>query len=403
MGALLDAYKKLQAGTLWSSTGKCRGFQPANPGEAKVIDIYVAALDAGMRPAPPVMMTLTGEGIVGMLASLAALSPPSPLPPAKLFGFATGAAPDTYTGMDAASRASYLDLVHDASDYAVDPVIRFDCEGDPHEQTLMADAINKGIDVIPIVIQTGDAASYAARATAVAEMTQSMGIRLYELGNEPNIPGYGLDIKKLGGVSGYTKISNAGYDAIKAVDDGAVVSTAGFSGYGGNYGAISSDGLRIDFRLFYEQFVAAGGLHDAVAVHPYNYSFGPPLSTFAQLTDMTLTWNGFGAMLTLPHSIKATILKNFPSAPKRIWVTEVGLPTAGGAWTVGFSEQTQADYITWCIQQAKAEPLIDVFCLYSVRDRPTADGDQQGHFGSLVRADWSRKPGFAAYQKAVAR
>ncbi len=79
MSALMDAYKKLQSGTLWSSTGKCKGFAPSNPGEAQLIDAYVAALDAGHSPPPPNLVTLTGEGIVGMLAALVPPQPPSPM------------------------------------------------------------------------------------------------------------------------------------------------------------------------------------------------------------------------------------------------------------------------------------------------------------------------------------
>jgi len=69
--ALTAAYATLRSGTLWSSTGKCKGFAVANPGEAAKIDAYVAALAAGSSLAPPVLATLTGQGIVGMLAALA--------------------------------------------------------------------------------------------------------------------------------------------------------------------------------------------------------------------------------------------------------------------------------------------------------------------------------------------
>ncbi len=80
MAALATAYGTLKAGTLWASTGKCRGFATANPGEAAQIDDYVAALDRGEKPTPPVLTTATGRGIVGMLAALvgAASSPPPP-------------------------------------------------------------------------------------------------------------------------------------------------------------------------------------------------------------------------------------------------------------------------------------------------------------------------------------
>lgn len=87
MGQLAAAYKTLQSGTLWSSTGKCKGYAVANPGEAAQIDAYVAALDTGQHPAPPALATATGRGLVGMLAVLAA-GQPSPAPSPGSFSVA---------------------------------------------------------------------------------------------------------------------------------------------------------------------------------------------------------------------------------------------------------------------------------------------------------------------------
>lgn len=87
MGRLADAYGTFKTGTLWSSTGRCKGFATSNPGEASKIDAYVAALDRGeMTAAPPTLSTATGRGLVGMLDALAdqiatAPLPPDPLPP----------------------------------------------------------------------------------------------------------------------------------------------------------------------------------------------------------------------------------------------------------------------------------------------------------------------------------
>jgi hypothetical protein len=69
--SLADAYALLKTGTLWSSTGRCKGYAAANPGEAAKIDAYVAALAAGQAATPPALVTATGRGIVGMLAALA--------------------------------------------------------------------------------------------------------------------------------------------------------------------------------------------------------------------------------------------------------------------------------------------------------------------------------------------
>lgn len=76
MGALAAAYQILKAGSLWSSTGRCKGYAVANPAEAKLVDGYVAALDRGEHPTPPALATATGRGLVGMLNTLATPAPP---------------------------------------------------------------------------------------------------------------------------------------------------------------------------------------------------------------------------------------------------------------------------------------------------------------------------------------
>ncbi len=80
---LADAYAVLKSGSLWSSTGKCKGYAASNPGEAAQIDAYVAALNAGQTVAPPALSTATGRGLVGMLAALAPNVPPPPFSPTR--------------------------------------------------------------------------------------------------------------------------------------------------------------------------------------------------------------------------------------------------------------------------------------------------------------------------------
>ncbi len=100
MMTLADAYAILQSGTLWSSTGKCKGYAIQNPGEAKQIDAYVASLNKGQIVAPPALATATGKGLVNMLAALAvAPTPPAPTPPPNYlfhdtFDGPAGSAPD---------------------------------------------------------------------------------------------------------------------------------------------------------------------------------------------------------------------------------------------------------------------------------------------------------------------
>lgn len=83
LAALNAGYTRLKQGTLWHSTGRCKGFADANPGEAATLDQYVAAVVAGGTPPMPSLSTATGDGIARMVAAAIAngttttTSPPS--------------------------------------------------------------------------------------------------------------------------------------------------------------------------------------------------------------------------------------------------------------------------------------------------------------------------------------
>lgn len=113
MSALTDAYAVLKTGTLWSSTGKCKGYAVANPGEAAKIDAYVAALNTDTATAvPPALATATGRGIVGMLAALAPkpAPAPSPTPQPSLFpSYRLTLPPNQYAGSKTGTNA-YVNL-----------------------------------------------------------------------------------------------------------------------------------------------------------------------------------------------------------------------------------------------------------------------------------------------------
>lgn len=83
--ALKAAYDTLRSGTLWHNPAwtptnkKCAGYRDANSGEAAKIDQYVADLVAGKTPAPPVLATATGRGIVGIIEAMRKTAPaPAP-------------------------------------------------------------------------------------------------------------------------------------------------------------------------------------------------------------------------------------------------------------------------------------------------------------------------------------
>jgi hypothetical protein len=74
-------WTRLKQGTLWNSTGKCRGYAVANPAEASILDQYVLAVAAGGTPPMPTLATATAQMVA---AAIASVSPPPP-PPGYLF------------------------------------------------------------------------------------------------------------------------------------------------------------------------------------------------------------------------------------------------------------------------------------------------------------------------------
>jgi hypothetical protein len=83
LAALAAGYARLKQGTLWHSTGRCKGYADQNPGEAAKLDAYVAAIVAGGSPVMPVLATATGDGLARMIAagSMPGTPPPPPPPP----------------------------------------------------------------------------------------------------------------------------------------------------------------------------------------------------------------------------------------------------------------------------------------------------------------------------------
>lgn len=403
MGALLDDFKRFvtdEEATVgyanWARDNHGgKNYSVAAPSSSSELGKWYAfrnAIVAGGRPSVPAMTTRQARALID--AGVQYLDATAAAVPAKLIGFATGAGSETFTGLDPATRAKYLDAILGVRGN----VARFDTTGDAHDLSLLSDCHSRGIEAVPIVMGVLDPSAYAARARAVALMAKPLGYHRYELGNEPNLPkpDEGLSLTKYGGIDGYVRCANAGYDAVKSVDPFAEISTGGIAAYG-VYGEVG-DPDTMDGQLFLERCVRAGQKFDAAAFHPYSFSDG---ATAAELLDRSKPWNGLGQTIDFPHSIRATLDANGMGA-KPIWITEVGVPTKGTGWAGGVDEQEQADYLTAVIAYVRAQGRIEMLCVYSLRDLPSQAGNMQGRFG-ILNADWSSKRAASAFAAATAR
>jgi hypothetical protein len=218
---------------------------------------------------------------------------------------------------------------------------------------------------------------YAAFAQTAAGHYRRFGVEAYEIWNEPNIVNFwtpGPDPAR------YTQMLKLAYAGIKRADPAATVVSAGLSPYG-SYG--NADAEHMNPINFLEQMYANGaaGSMDAVGWHPYHFPYGlgyDVASAWSQMSETT-------------PSARSVMVANGGAATK-IWATEFGAPT--GTSSRSLTEAAQAKLVTQAYTRLKAWRWAGPGFLFSYRDR---GGSTDEGFG-LVRADWSKKPSYRAYE-----
>ena len=226
----------------------------------------------------------------------------------------------------------------------------------------------------------GDFARFAARA---ARHFGARGVHAYEVWNEPNIADFwwpGPDPAR------YTQLLKQAYVAIKRADRRATVVSAGLSP-NGSYGSV--DAQRMSPLTFLERMYASGarGSMDAVGWHPYNFPAGLgyyPWSAWSQMSE------------TSPSA--RSIMRANGDGKKKIWATEWGAPT--GSSSVSVTEAQQAELVATGLRRLRSFAWAGPSFLYNFRDSGTNAADREQNFG-IVRYDWSPKPAYAAYKRAL--
>jgi hypothetical protein len=226
----------------------------------------------------------------------------------------------------------------------------------------------------------GDPAAFAAFAGSAVERFGPRGVRNWEVWNEPNL---GLFWSPQPEPASYAALLAPTYDAIKAVDPGAVVITGGLSP-----APNAADGSAIAPVTFLEAVYRAGGggRFDAVGHHPSNYPF-LPMRKVDHYND-----NAFARVTPKLHDVMAA----HGDGDKKIWATEMGAPTVRGN-----SPQYVADYLTQAYEAWNRWPFTGPLIWYSYLDSGTDPSDVEQNFG-LVRADFtSKEPALTAFSRAM--
>jgi hypothetical protein len=261
--------------------------------------------------------------------------------------------------------------------------VRVDYYGQPINDQVVSDAVTHGLHVLVDPTRIG---SYPGDCTAAASRYGPLGVRWFELGNEPNVNGVAP--------ATYAAKAKACAAAIRAVLPDALVVIGALSNFGVYPQTVAGAWNPV---LYLEQVLSAlngdVGWISAVSFHPYGFTDD------ATAEQVMANPSGWPQIAQASPSIVSTEARY--GVAQRVWVTEHGAPTDSPTWTGGISEAEQARLVTLSIAAFKAAPWAGVFDWYSGRDRPFYDSTREGHFG-LLRGDWSQKPAYAAFATAAA-
>ena len=193
-------------------------------------------------------------------------------------------------------------------------------------------------------------------------------VAAYEVWNEPNLPGSWAPEPN---AADYLRLLRQTYAAVRAVDPLAVVLSGGTGG--GSTGIASLSWYRTLYRA------GLGDHCDGVAVHPY------PDAPVARSGEMAQAFK-----------IRELMVDN-GDGDKRLWGTEIGVPTAGSP---SVDEQVQATLVAQLHDVWSTIGGTGPLMYYTLRD--TGGSDREGHFG-LIREDGSQKPAYPVLQSLTRR
>jgi hypothetical protein len=215
-----------------------------------------------------------------------------------------------------------------------------------------------------------------------------MGVKTYEVWNEPNISGF---FRPAPNVALYTAMLKACYSAAKAADPTVTIVSAGLSPVGAYPTGDTAHPENINPVKFLEGMYANGaqGSFDALGDHPYSYP---------ALPSGTNPGNAWFQLAGTSPSLRSLMTANGDSS-KAIWATEFGRPTANAS---GATETSQSDEVKDAVSRWNSYPWAGVLFYYAAKDFQDggASTDSFPYFG-LDRSDWSHKPAWYTFQSLL--
>jgi hypothetical protein len=210
----------------------------------------------------------------------------------------------------------------------------------------------------------------------MAKRYAPFGVHTWEIWNEANLkgpwPGAPDPVK-------YTSMLKAAYNAIHAVDPGAVVMSSGLSP------APDVAGQAYKPTTFLLKMYAAGA-------HGFFDAFGLHISMSPFPVTINETWNpSYDANVEL-----YPIMRSMGDGGKKIWATEAGYSTTTDT-TKGVSEGAQWWLLKLMIQTWLNKPFSGPVFVYMLRDAGTNPANWFDNMG-VLHYDWSPKPAYTGIQ-----
>lgn len=222
-------------------------------------------------------------------------------------------------------------------------------------------------------------AAYAKFLGQAVARYRPLGIRAWEIWNEPNLSGFwapGPD------PADYARLLAAAHTAVKAADPEALVISGGLSpapGTGPAGGPVEHFGATAFLEAVYAN--GGAGTFDALGFHPYSWP---------RMPDTWIPWSGWSMM---EGPIRDLMVAHGDGA-KRIWMTEYGAPTAAG----GVDEAGQAEMLRRAVGLARDHAWAGPLFWYSFEDLGTDPDDSEDWYG-LLRHDGTPKPALATFRE----
>ncbi|NOX89838.1 MAG: glycoside hydrolase family 5 protein [Calditrichaeota bacterium] len=215
------------------------------------------------------------------------------------------------------------------------------------------------------VASDSNRAAFARYCQEVVRHFKPMGVKYYEIWNEPNIPVFWDPAPD---ASLYAELLKTVYPAIKEIDSTAFVMACATSPAEGEPSPF------INWLDFIKQVINAGGGENMDGVSFHLYRFNSPETYLFQDID---------------H------LQKIVGSDKPLFLTEFGLPTSS-VWP-NISYQQQAQYFSRLLLLGRTVPQLKLISYYDLKDDGEDPSNNEHNFG-LIAFDYKPKPAFLFYK-----